>query len=237
MNISDSNYNGYKPNSPSPSLMSVEEDLFAEPKRRRFNNSSANSTESSPCPSSTSSVIDLPFVIDLTQDSPTQSMQELTISEKKPSRQAMFLEQMRRRQELKDKQKREMVQKELERERVAEEFRKGLIQKQMDFDKNRQQTEKSSEEKCAQIRQTEKNSVPITEHVQISKERPTSTLPSEQKKVTSKEKSKPLSEEHKQATASHPKKNTSTRQAKNISSHFRKTRKYLRNQGQFILCF
>ncbi|KAG1464374.1 hypothetical protein G6F56_005096 [Rhizopus delemar] len=74
-------------------------------------------------------------------------MQELTLSDKKPSRQALFLEQMRRRQEIKEKQRQELVQKEQENERAAEVFRQNLLKKQQDFQnfQKQQQLEKSKE--------------------------------------------------------------------------------------------
>lgn len=52
MNISDTSPVDLKPNSRSSSVMSVDDDLFAETKRRRLVNSATNSVESSPCPSS-----------------------------------------------------------------------------------------------------------------------------------------------------------------------------------------
>ncbi|CAO3699383.1 unnamed protein product [Rhizopus stolonifer] len=116
MNISDISPVDTKHNSRSSSIMSLDEESFSEPKRRRVIDSSNNSVESSPCPSS-------------------------------PSRQALFLEQMRRRQEIKEKQRQELVQKEQENERVAEAFRQNLLKKQQDFQnfQRQQQLEKSRE--------------------------------------------------------------------------------------------
>ncbi|KAG0945108.1 hypothetical protein G6F57_003561 [Rhizopus arrhizus] len=131
MNISDTSPVDLKPNSRSSSVMSVDDDLFAETKRRRLVNSATNSVESSPCPSSTSSVIDLTSLSD--QDTPTQSMHELTLSDKKPSRQALFLEQMRRRQEMKEKQKLEQSQKQEEQEKAKEEMRRQLLLQHQEF--------------------------------------------------------------------------------------------------------
>ncbi|RCH96451.1 hypothetical protein CU097_000405, partial [Rhizopus azygosporus] len=140
--MSDTSSVDLKPNSRSSSVMSVEDDIYTETKKRRVNNSySSYSADSSPCVSSTSSVVDIPsfarsqpMVIDLTQpETPTQSMQELTITDKKPSRQALFMEQMRRRQEMKERQKLELSQKKLEECKAKEELSRQLKQQHEQF--------------------------------------------------------------------------------------------------------
>ncbi|KAG1502852.1 hypothetical protein G6F46_002260 [Rhizopus delemar] len=170
MNISDTSPVDLKPNSRSSSVMSVDDDLFTETKRRRLVSSATNSVESSPCPSSTSSVIDLTSLSD--QDTPTQSMHELTLSDKKPSRQALFLEQMRRRQEMKEKQKLEQSQKQEEQEKAKEEMRRQLLLQHQEFQEiQKQQKLKESLLMMQQFNERKEQERLMAEQVAIEKEK------------------------------------------------------------------